>query len=349
MIDRTSLLGDLRPVATALENDMRAHAAQTPAITEHLRVEHARALAAQRTAAALEEWSDGEITQAAVAWVLACVFVRFLEDNLLIDDPLLSGPGARLDAALGRREVYFAERPEESDREYLLWAFDQVARHPAVAPLYDARHTPLRTIVPSVDGARMLRELWIIRDPETSILVHDFTDPERSTRFLGDLYQDLSEAAKKRYALLQTPEFIEEFILDRTLEPALDEFGLETMRIIDPTCGSGHFLIGAFKRLFWRWREREPGSEVTVLAQRALEAIYGVDLNPYATAIARFRLLIEALRVCDITRLAECPAFTLNLATGDSLLHGPERGQFAGLGSTVRGSLMSTRPRMHPS
>jgi hypothetical protein len=48
---------------------------------------------------------------------------------------------------------------------------------------------------------------------------HDFTDPGRDTRFLGDLYQDLSQLARKRYALLQTPEFVEEFILDRTLEP----------------------------------------------------------------------------------------------------------------------------------
>ena len=38
------------------------------------------------------------------------------------------------------------------------------------------------------------------------------------TRFLGDLYQDLSEAARKKYALLQTPEFVEEFILDHTLD-----------------------------------------------------------------------------------------------------------------------------------
>ncbi len=61
---------------------------------------------------------------------------------------------------------------------------------------------------------------------ESNTLVHDFTDPEWDTRFLGDLYQDLSEKARKKYALLQTPEFVEEFILDRTLEPALDEFGL---------------------------------------------------------------------------------------------------------------------------
>ncbi|MGI8845848.1 MAG: BREX-2 system adenine-specific DNA-methyltransferase PglX [Thermoleophilaceae bacterium] len=152
----------------------------------------------------------------------------------------------------------------------------------------------------------------------------------RHKRFLGDLYQDLSEAAKKRYALLQTPEFVEEFILDRTLDPAIEEFGLDAVRMIDPTCGSGHFLIGGFHRLFARWREREPGSSAGVLAQRALEAIYGVDLNPYATAIARFRLVIAALRACGVRRLGDAPALRLNLATGDSLLHGPERGQFPG-------------------
>jgi hypothetical protein len=60
-----------------------------------------------------------------------------------------------------------------------------------------------------------------------------------------------------------------------------------------------------------------------VLAQRCLDHIAGVDLNPYATAIARFRLVIAALHACRITRLVEAPALRLHLATGDSLLHGP--------------------------
>ena len=75
--------------------------------------------------------------------------------------------------------------------------------------------------------------------------------------FLGDLYQDLSERARKKYALLQTPVFVEEFILDRTLDPAIDEFGLDEVRMIDPTCGSGHFLLGGFARLFDLWIKRE--------------------------------------------------------------------------------------------
>ena len=174
----------------------------------------------------------------------------------------------------------------------------------------------------SGDAARDLLSFWRAVDPDTDALRHDFTDPEWDTRFLRDLYQDLSDDAKKRFALLQTPEFVEEFILDRTLTPALDEFGLARTRLIDPACGSGHFLLGAFARLRRAWFDREPGTPERALVQRALDGVYGVDINPFAAAIARFRLLVAALRASRIARLEEAPNFQIHIAAGDSLLHG---------------------------
>ena len=50
-----------------------------------------------------------------------------------------------------------------------------------------------------------------------------------------------------------------------------------------------------------------------------------MDLNPYAIAIARFRLLLAALKECGITRLSDAPGFGIHLACGDSLLHGSVR------------------------
>ena len=87
--------------------------------------------------------------------------------------------------------------------------------------------------------------------------------------------------------------FVEEFILDRTLDPAIDEFGLDKVRMIDPTCGSGHFLLGGFARLFDLWMKRE--SNEIVAAQKALDGVWGVDINPFAVAIARFRLIVAAV------------------------------------------------------
>src|SRR5207247_3570441 len=137
--------------------------------------------------------------------------------------------------------------------------------------LFDEHHNPIWVYGISGDAAKELIAFWRQVVPETGALVHDFTDATWNTRFLGDLYQDLSEEARKRYALLQTPEFVEEFILDRTLTPAIETFGYREVRLIDPACGSGHFLLGGFGRLFELAQRHEPGTNRRELARRALD------------------------------------------------------------------------------
>ena len=326
-IDRQELLSDLRRQVRLLERDLAERAEGVPEMAAALQAEYRAARAAERTAATFRVWRTGELTQAAVAWLLAGVFVRFIEDNGLIDEPLIGGPHGGNEQAAQRQTRYFRAHPTATDRDYLLDGFAAVARLPALAELYDRARNPVWRLGISGDAARDLLAFWRTAAPDTGALRHDFTDPEWDTRFLGDLYQDLSDDAKKRYALLQTPEFVEEFILDRTLKPALDEFGLAAVRLIDPACGSGHFLLGAFHRLLRRWRGCERDTPAQELAQRALAAVYGVDLNPFAAAIARFRLLVAALRASRIRRLRDAPAFTINVAAGDSLLHGRRFGE----------------------
>ena len=57
--------------------------------------------------------------------------------------------------------------------------------------------------------------------------------------------------------------------------------------LLDPCCGSGHFLLGGFHRLVELWRREKPGLPEAKIAQNALDAVHGVDVNPYAAAIAR--------------------------------------------------------------
>jgi hypothetical protein len=305
-----------------------------PDVGQAVLAEYKRAKDAGRTGQTLEEWRADAITQQAVAWVLSCVFVRFLEDNRLLDPPKLAGPGERLNRARDEHELFFRSRPLDTDREYLLLVFDDLARQAGTRDLFGG-HNPIRQLSGwlSPDAAKDLILPFFQRiDAESGRLVHDFTDPSLDTRFLGDLYQDLSEAARKKYALLQTPVFVEEFILARTLEPAVETFGLDKVRLIDPACGSGHFLLGAFGRLLDHWTRKEPATPRRELVQRALAAVHGVDLNPYAVAIARFRLLLAAWQSCGVTGLANAPDFRLNLACGDSLLHGSTRAVQGSLG-----------------
>jgi hypothetical protein len=341
MIHRQVLLTDLQKLLQRLEADLleRSESADVPEVGKTLRAEYDRAKTAERTAQNYEDWRTDAITQAAAAWVLSCVFARFLEDNRLIDPPKIAGPDDRLQRARDEHELYFRAHPQLTDRDYLLSLFDGLAKLPGTRDLF-GEHNPIRELPTwlSGDAAGELLKFFQKIEANSGLLVHDFTDSNGDTRFLGDLYQDLSEAARKKYALLQTPEFVEEFILDRTLDPALDEFGLDAapvltqegkprtdagFRMIDPACGSGHFLLGSFRRILERWQRREPGTNVRELVQRALDSVHGVDVNPFAIAIARFRLLLAAMRACGIARLADAPAFRLNLVCGDSLLHAP--------------------------
>ena len=327
MIDRKALLADLRRQLKRLEQDLAERAETVPEMTSILQEEYRAARDAERTSDTFLIWRIGALSQAAVAWLLGCVFVRFAEDNGLVDAALIAGPGERNVRAEDRQTLYFRARPTDSDRDYLLDVFAEVARLPGIGRLYDHVHNPVWRHGISGDAARDLMAFWRAVDPDSGALRHDFTDPEWDTRFLGDLYQDLSDEAKKRFALLQTPEFVEEFILDRSLTPALDEFGLTGIRLIDPACGSGHFLLGAFERLLRAWFNGEPGTPERVLVQRALDGVYGVDINPFAAAIARFRLLVAALRESRVERLQDAPNFRINVAAGDSLLHGRRFGE----------------------
>lgn len=321
MINAANLLADLKRLRKTLDADLRViHAAG--AHRDAVYAEWREAFDQGRTRDTFEVFLDGAFDQSVVHWILGCVFLRFLEDNLLIDRPFISGPGERLELAKERQDAHFRARPHDSDTEYLLFIFAEAAQLPGLAGLYDAVHNPLFRLPLSGDGAMALIRFFREMLPESGELTHDFTDPEWDTRFLGDLYQDLSEEARKRYALLQTPEFVEEWILDRTLEPAIREFGHGRVTMIDPACGSGHFLLGGFDRLLREWRRFAPDLPQAELAQRALDAIAGVDLNPFATEIARFRLLLTALRAADVRRLSAAPNFRMHLATGDSLLHG---------------------------
>lgn len=321
MIDRAKLTAALTSLTARLVDDLRERTDTVDAVAAEVGGWYSQAKTAGRTDRAETDWREDLFHQVAVAWVLGCVFVRFCEDNELVDVPLISGPGRRRTIAGDYRAEFFAANRTAGDRAWLCHVFAQYAELPGTSELFGDAN-PVWLLGPSDDGARLLlEEFWRV-DAETGELVHDFTDSELDTRFLGDCYQDLSEHAQKQYALLQTPGFVEEFILDRTLDPAVAEFGLEAVKMIDPTCGSGHFLLGAFDRLLEAWRNREPATPVRPLAQRVLQQVNGVDANPFAVGVTRFRLLVAALKACGIAQLADAPNFHPRVATGDSLIHG---------------------------
>jgi hypothetical protein len=82
---------------------------------------------------------------------------------------------------------------------------------------------------------------------------------------------------------------------------AFAESALLSIKILDPACGSGHFLLAAARRLGKelarvRTGEEEPAPEAVREAVRAVisQCIYGVDKNPLAVELCRVSLWLEA-------------------------------------------------------
>lgn len=325
-VDGKAYLADLRKLVTRTEDDLRVRAQELEDVHADLTAQYNEAVRSERTLETFESWRDQYLTQVAVGWVLSCVFLRYLEDNDLIEETWLAGEGERLQRAHDRHQLFFRSGPTLTDRDYLLEAFSNVAKLPGCGDLFGKERNPLWLLGPSGDMAKEILLFFQTVDPATGKLVRTFGDLTSGrmaeTRFLGDLYQDLSEAARKRYALLQTPDFVEEFILDRTLSPAIELFGIDEVRMLDPTCGSGHFLLGGFQRLLQQRQKEKPAENERERVKKALDGVFGVDLNPFAVAIARFRLLVAALEASGITRMKNAPNFKIHVATGDSLLYG---------------------------
>ena len=113
-----------------------------------------------------------------------------------------------------------------------------------------------------------------------------------------------------------TPDSLVQCLLDSALDPVVEdavrgksgreaEKAILELNILDPAVGSGHFLIGAARRLARRLAraratadgESEPSP---LLYQRALRdvigrCLYGVDINPMAAELCRVGLWLEAL------------------------------------------------------
>ena len=159
---------------------------------------------------------------------------------------------------------------------------------------------------------RTLVAFWRRVDAAGQLISQLLRSGAACTDFLADVYQDLSEFDRKTYALVQTPSFMADLILDRTVRPAMDSFGLRGLRIIDPVCGSGTFLLGAFDRVLDGWRQAEPEGLSWDQTRQALTSIHGVDRNPIAVVIRRFRLLMAAMKYASsAVRRSDVPELSL--------------------------------------
>src|SRR3954468_23113 len=115
MVILETLLPELKRQVELLAEDLLTRATGTTEIDAGLRDAFTQIEKGGRTAQAFEVWREDYLDQVAVAWVLACVFVRFMEDNHLIDECWLAGEKERRKLAEDTHELFFRKHPHDTD------------------------------------------------------------------------------------------------------------------------------------------------------------------------------------------------------------------------------------------
>jgi len=302
---RRDLLDRLKAAERIVRADLLAQYRADPAL---MALAMARLEAEEASVADGSAWLETFAGRAAVLYLLKTLYVRVLEDQDLLRPVRLREGGSY--------ETFRRLFPQLGHAAYLRAVFRDAER--ALPELF--ARTAVEIAEPSEASASAVWSVW--QEAASGGRPRFDFRGGLDTRFIGDLYQDLDPEVKARYALLQTPRFVERFILDRTLTPAIERFGLDEIRLIDPTCGSGHFLLGAFEEVFARWTARlGPSTEATwEAAKRALAAVYGADLNEYACALTRFRLLLAVVRVTGVREFEPLRTMHANVLVCDSLI-----------------------------
>lgn len=124
---------------------------------------------------------------------------------------------------------------------------------------------------------------------------------------ISHIYEDFlaDETGQKKKGVVYTPPYLVQFLVDRCMPLARPQ---TDFKILDPACGSGIFLVGAFKRMIQWWRLTHNWAKPTKEDIEDLKAIlrnniYGCDLEEEAVTLSYFSLglaLLDALSPKEI-------------------------------------------------
>ena len=112
---------------------------------------------------------------------------------------------------------------------------------------------------------------------------------------ISSIYQQFARSSAAEETESQGLHYTPVELVHLTLDPVFEELP-SSARVIDPACGSGVFLVEAFRRLVWRSTGGMPATR-TIVRKILYRQLYGVDINRSALGVAAFSLYLAALEL----------------------------------------------------
>jgi adenine-specific DNA-methyltransferase len=234
------------------------------------------------------------------------IFIRVAEDRG-IEDPTLQ-PLVRAweaDWEAGRRDKLLYQAMEEKFRE-LDGIYNSNIFAPHASDSWEERKNIVRDIIEKFYGKYGYYTYDFKAIPADILgtvyeqyLGHKLSQAE-TRNLLGEANVSVAKDARKRkeQGIYYTPRFIVDYIVEQALGPVLAKCDsiadLQKIKVLDPACGSGSFLIKALELIYKRYQELGSAGQYVKL-QILTNNLYGVDLDEQAVEIARLNLLLAAL------------------------------------------------------
>ena len=132
-------------------------------------------------------------------------------------------------------------------------------------------------------------------------------DPAQSRDLVKKLYQQLfPKSVRHDLGEYYTPDWLADHVLNE-----LEYVGDPDKRLLDPSCGSGTFLVMAINRIRrWHDENREKSAlDEGDLCRKILDNVVGFDLNPLAVMAARTNYLIAIRDLVGHVDKVEIPVY----------------------------------------
>jgi type I restriction-modification system DNA methylase subunit len=147
---------------------------------------------------------------------------------------------------------------------------------------------------------------------------------------------DIETSFRKDQGIFYTPNFVVDYMIENTLGKLIENKKLNRskIRILDPACGSGTFLIKAYDFLYANYVKKDKfvqtqistdieGGVYSKKVQILKENLFGVDLDKVATEIIQLNLLLKITE-----KKQHLPILQQNIRHGNSLIENEKYDEF---------------------